>query len=105
MKQNFTVRISLDVSRSVDPRGFVLYGFLSAVATSEEEARALIEQHLAEGRPLGFSERELRKRNPRRTPWRPGLKVLYFLFSSPVPDDRPIGVESDDDADRDDIPF
>jgi hypothetical protein len=104
MKRNFTARISLDVPKSEDPRGFVLYGFLSAVATSEQEARALIENHLAEGRPLGFSERELRRRNPRRTPWRPGLKVLYFLCSYPVRDNCPIGVEPEVDT-AGDIPF
>src|SRR5262245_8538774 len=103
MRRNFTARISLDVPRSVDARGFVLYGFLSAVATSEEEARALIEKHLADEGPLGFSESELRKPNPRRTLWRPGLKIFYFLGSTPVPDSRPIGVESEDDTT--DLPF
>ena len=45
---------------------------------------------------LGFTEREIRKANPKRTPWVPGLAVWYLLGGSRLHEDRPIGVVFDE---------
>ncbi len=72
-----------------------MYSHLRVIATSEKEARDLVEKHLSEKKPLGFSEREMRKRNPKRTPWIPGLSFRYFLGTVRVEDAEPIGVICD----------
>jgi hypothetical protein len=83
MKKCFTALIA---------RGTRLYSHLYVIATSEEEARQLVEQHLAERKPLGFSEAEIRRHNPRRTPWKPGLRIHFIMDSGPVEDGCKIGV-------------
>jgi hypothetical protein len=56
---------------------FSFYSGVRVNADSEEEARKLVLEHLRQRKPLGFSEREIRKRNPKRTPWKPGLQIMY----------------------------
>src|SRR5262249_33371098 len=92
MNRSYTAVITRPVSRDQDPRGFRVYGHLSVIATSEDEARALVEQHIAERKPLGFSEREIRKENPKRTPWVPGLRVFYLIGGEPDRNGCPFGV-------------
>ncbi len=102
----YTARIVRTVPVKEDPRGFALYGHLGVIATNEAEAEALVEQHLSERKSLGFSEREIRKKNPRRTPWVPGLRILYLTGGYLDTNGRPFGVESDDQPEApNDIPF
>lgn len=104
MKRSFWAVIGYDAPTREQPNAAQRYGQLDVIATSEDEARTLIERHLAEGKALGFTEREIRKKNPKRTPWRPGLKLLYFFASHPVEDDCKTGVVFDDEHDPR-IPF
>jgi hypothetical protein len=83
MKKRFDVWIGLNGR---------FYSGLWVVATSEAEARKLVEEHLALKRSLGFSEREIRKRNPRRTPWQPGCFICRVSGDSPSDQSDPIGV-------------
>lgn len=106
MNRSYLVAIARTVPTDEDPRGFKLYGHVTVIATTEAEAAALVERHLAEKKPLGFSEREIRKKNPKRTPWVPGLRLLYLFGGGPDFGGRPCGVESDDQpAPAGDIPF
>jgi hypothetical protein len=104
MKSSFWAVIGYDAPTRERPNAVHRYGHLDVIATSEEEARILVEQHLAEGKALGFTEREIRKKYPKRTPWRPGLRVLYFFTSHPVDDNRKTGVVFDEEHDPQ-IPF
>jgi hypothetical protein len=97
MKMSFTAAIVYDAPTREHPKAVKCHGYLTAIARNEEEARSLIEQHLAERKPLGFTEREIRKMNPKRTPWIPGLEFLYFLSGYEVSDEEKIGVVFDDD--------
>ena len=68
------------------------YSHLDVIATDELEARTLVDNHLFERRPFGFSEREIRKVNPKRTPWKTGLRLGLLYERIEVTDNRPIGV-------------
>jgi hypothetical protein len=70
------------------PGEFRHYSHLRVIATCEAEARALVERHLAERKPLGFSEAEIRKPYPKRTPWTPGIKIFYIMESAEARDDE-----------------
>jgi hypothetical protein len=85
MKFRFTAYLAGPVPVSERyPLGFALCSFLDAVATSEEEARSLIEAYLAEGKAEGR-----------------GLFIHHFWPPSQVSDDHPVGVVSDDDESHD----
>jgi hypothetical protein len=90
MKMRFTAIIVQEKANAIHH-----FGHLYVIATDEEEARKLVEQHLFEQKPLGFSEREMRKRNPKRTPSAPGLRIGYFFPGIPVEDGAKIGVVND----------
>jgi hypothetical protein len=96
MKRRYLAIIGYDAPTSERPMAVKRYGHLAVIARSESEATRLLERHFSERKPLGFSEREIRKINPKRTPWRPGLKVLYFLSDYQVSDDHAIGVVFDE---------
>ena len=68
------------------------YSGLYVVASSEAEARQLIEKHLALKRSLGFSERAIRSRNPKRTPWQPGCFIYHVMDLGPANEGDVIGV-------------
>jgi hypothetical protein len=68
------------------------YSGLYVIARSEAEARKLIEEHLAQKRSLGFSEREIRKRNPKRTPWAPGCFIYHVSDLGNANPGDPLGV-------------
>jgi hypothetical protein len=81
-----------------------LYSHLYVIASSEEHAREIVLQHLADRKPLGLSEAQIRRKNPRRTPWRPGLWVHFVLGGHRVSDDRKIGVVLENEEDHG-LPF
>src|SRR5262245_26516044 len=81
-------------------RGTRHYSHLRVIATSDEEARQLVEQHLAERNPLGFSEAEMRRLNPRRTPWKPGLRIHFIMDGGPVGDGCKIGIVLENERDE-----
>jgi hypothetical protein len=88
-----------------NPKAHRSYGHLDLIATSEKEARKIVKNHLAAKKRLGFTEEEIRKPNPSRTPWRPGLELLYFMSTLPVEDDRQVGVVLENEEADPDIPF
>jgi hypothetical protein len=77
-----------------------LYSHLYVIASSEKHAREIVLQHLADRKPLGLSEAQIRRKNPKRTPWKPGLWVHSVLGGHPVSDDRKIGVVLENEEDR-----
>lgn len=91
-RYRFCAVIVLPAPTKRHPRAVKTYGYLDVIAPSEAEAKTIVERHLSEQRPLGFTEAEIRKPNPKRTPWRPGLELWTFLPGHPVNDDCPIGV-------------
>jgi hypothetical protein len=81
------------------------YGHLDLIATAEKGARKIVKDHLAAKKPLGFTEEEIRKPNPKRTPWRPGLELLYFMSTLPVDDHHKVGVVLENEEADPDTPF
>lgn len=91
----FEFSVILDIPDRRHEGRWMYYSHIRVVATSEAEARQMAEQHLAEKKPLGFSEREIRRMNPKRTPWKPGVTIRYIDRPIKVSDDRPLGVVCD----------
>jgi hypothetical protein len=75
----FYLKSTYSASRARNSRNsdFRFYSGVLVNATSEDEARQFVTEHLREKKPLGFSEREIRKKNPKRTPWKEGLTIAY----------------------------
>jgi hypothetical protein len=74
---------------------FKRYSALEVVAESEPEARKLVQEHLRQRKPLGFSERQMLKKNPKRTPWKPGLRIKGAVISWAANEDAVKGVVCD----------
>jgi hypothetical protein len=100
MKRRYLALIACPAPTREHPKAVRLYGHIRVIATSKSEAITLVEQHLQKRRPLGFSEHEIRKPNPKRTPWIPGLKVFQVMESCAVDPTNNIGVIFDEDDDE-----
>lgn len=90
MKRHYTA--FLIAPNPKNPGTFRSYSHLPVVASSKAEARAIVEQHLADRKPLGFSEAAIRRPNPKQTPWIPGLRVFFILEGVEATEDEEAGI-------------
>lgn len=95
MKYRYTAVLICPAPTPANPRAMRHYSYVYVIATSKDHATALVQKHLDERKPLGFTEREIRKMNPKRTPWKEGVRIESIWDGSPANDSDEIGVVCD----------